>query len=230
MSGENIEFNRTKDEEYWLPCGKCNGKTCHNVVVSVDVSGGDPSGYYDYNETYQVVQCQGCKMHSFRKNEINSEDCVEDEESGETVYLNHEELYPSRVAGRHKLSQAHFLPHAVARIYNETHAALCSKQPILAGIGIRALIETVCKEKSAKGRDLEKKIDDLVSLGVLTNDGAEILHGLRILGNVSAHEVQLQSEDTLGIAMDVVEHLLKGVYILPAVAAKLPKRKVPAQP
>src|SRR6266498_2925810 len=154
MNGENIELNKTKDQEYWLPCGKCSGQTCHKVIVSIDVDGEDPSGTYYYTETYQIVQCQGCRLYSFRKNQTNSEDSIEDEFTSETLYLDHEELFPSRVAGRNKLGQARFLPHKVAQVYNETHAALCSKQPILAGIGIRALIETVCKEKSAKGKGL----------------------------------------------------------------------------
>jgi Domain of unknown function (DUF4145) len=42
--------------------------------------------------------------------------------------------------------------------------ALCSKLPILAGVGIRALIEAVCHDKSAQGSDLRKKIDSLVDL------------------------------------------------------------------
>jgi hypothetical protein len=113
----------------------------------------------------------------------------------------------------------------VARIYNETHSALCNKMPILAGIGIRVLIEAICKEKTASGKNLEEKIDSLVSMEVLTKDGAEILHSLRILGNIAAHEVASQSDDKLAVAMDVVEHLLNGVYILPTIASHLPKRK-----
>jgi hypothetical protein len=138
-----------------------------------------------------------------------------------------EEIYPSRVAGRQMLLSAHILPQNISRIYEETHKAVCGKQPILAGIGIRALLEAVCKEKAAKGKDLEQKIDNLVQNGILTKAGAEILHSLRILGNVSAHEVKPHSENTLGIAMDVIEHLLSDVYILPRRSEKLPKREMP---
>ena len=62
-------------------------------------------------------------------------------------------------------------------------------------------------------------------MGVLTKDGAEILHSLRILGNIAAHEVTPHSDDQLAVAMNVVEHLLNGVYILPKAASHLPKRK-----
>ncbi len=147
-----------------------------------------------------------------------------------TFHLERIEIYPSRIAGRQKLREARFLPHDVSQIYNETHLALCNKQPILAVIGIRALVETVCKEKNEAGKDLEKRIDNLVEIEILTRGNAELLHSLRILGNEAAHEVKIQPEQTLSLAMDVVEQLLNNVYILPAVTAKLPKRVSSSNP
>jgi hypothetical protein len=55
-------------------------------------------------------------------------------------------LYPSRIAGQAPLRDAHLLPHRLYRIYMETHQALSSNMPILAGIGLRAIIETVCED------------------------------------------------------------------------------------
>jgi hypothetical protein len=220
-----IESNKSQNNEYRLACGRCLVETRHKVLQSVDVSGEAMDWDYYYNDLYQIVQCQGCDAISFRKQHSNSEDIDYDEERDETIYSEKVDVYPSRVAGRHKLRQAHFLPFEVSRIYSETHAALCNKQPILAGIGIRALVETVCKEKQAIGGNLEKKIDSLVTIGVLTKTGAETLHSMRILGNVAAHEVKPHSESTLSLAMDVVEHLLNDVYILPATTKNLPKRK-----
>jgi len=86
-------------------------------------------------------------------------------------------------------------------------------------------LSTVCKEKAAIGSTLEQKIDNLVANGILTRAGAETLHSMRILGNEAAHEVKPHSEGTLSLAMDVVEHMLNDVYILPAATSKLPKRQ-----
>ncbi|WP_305800612.1 hypothetical protein, partial [Thiolapillus sp.] len=38
---------------------------------------------------------------------------------------------------------------------------------------------------------------------------------LRTLGNEAAHEVKPHNNATLTLALDVIDHLLKGVYILP---------------
>ncbi len=146
------------------------------------------------------------------------------DELGNPEFYDHEEVYPGRVAGRHKLRGSRYLPSQIISVYNEAHSALCNKLSVLAGVGIRALIEVVCKDKSAIGSNLEKQIDNLVTMGVLTKDGAEILHSLRIMGNQAAHEVKPHSEKDLNTAFDVVEHLLEGVYLLPLKAKKLPKR------
>ena len=148
---------------------------------------------------------------------MNSEDMgyVKGEDGWEPEYLTREELYPNPEETRVSLSDDHLLPENLYRIYSETLGALNSGSPVLTGIGIRAIIETVCKDKKATGRDLYDRINDLVGQGVLTTEGAEILHKLRVLGNAAAHEVKPHSSTQLGLAFDVVEHLLQGVYILP---------------
>jgi hypothetical protein len=201
--------------EHWLICPNCHTETSHAVLASVERSG-TIEDWLNFEEEYQIVQCNGCKELSFRKNERNSEDFSIDEDTGELAWDDHVELYPPRLQGRKRLDGEHFLPPKVMAIYKETFQALCNQQPVLAGVGIRALTEAVCHDKSAKGRNLEKKIDNLVDLGVLTTEGAAILHGLRILGNQAAHQVKPHAPYTLGLAFDVVEYLLNSVYIIPA--------------
>lgn len=224
---KTININKAQGEECRVPCRNCDFETRHKVLQSVDISEEDssPNFYYWCADSHQIIQCQGCDDVSFRKVHTNSEDIDHDPETGEQSLDATIDVYPSRIVGRHKLRQARFLPFGVSQIYDETHAALCNKQPILAGIGIRALVEAVCQEEQAIGKNLEQKIDNLVTLGVLTKSGAEMLHGTRMLGNTAAHEIKPHSEVMLSNAMDVVEHLLTNVYILPLTTAKLPKRQ-----
>jgi hypothetical protein len=149
----------------------------------------------------------------------NSEDYDHDEE-GDLEYRETELLYPSRTEGRDVIDGSELLPHDLQRIYAEVVSALNNRQPVLAGVGIRAIIETVANNKGAVDRQLSGRIDALVTLGVLTKDGAAILHKLRVLGNAAAHEVKAHSATELNLAMDVVEHLLQAVYILPSHAGR----------
>jgi hypothetical protein len=59
-------------------------------------------------------------------------------------------------------------------------------------------------------------------LNLIIQTEAEILHDLRFMGNKAAHEVKAHSTQELNLAFDVVEHLLKTVYILPEQAKRLP--------
>ena len=215
---ETKKINATQGAEMKLPCSKCDGKTYHKVLLSLDQEGEDEheSGYvFSWDVHHQIVQCQGCKTISFRKCSSNSEDTEPDDDGGYECAI-FEDLYPSRVEGRKGLDEdVRHLPSKVQRIYSETLQALNSQSPILAGIGLRALVETVCEEKSAEGSNLMKKIDDLTAKGILTPAGTKILHKIRTLGNAAAHEVKPHSEKQLGIALDVIEHLLIDVYILP---------------
>ena len=178
---------------------------------------GTDDNFYAYTD-YQIVQCQGCETVSFRVFSENSEDIdFSYEEDGNTVGspVQAVTLYPSRNEGRGVIKDDYLLPPKIQRIYKETINAFNNQQPVLGGMGIRALVESICKDKQAKGKDLFHKINDLVVIKVLTSDGATILHQIRTLGNDAAHEVKPHKFEQLSLAMDVCEHLLQGVYILP---------------
>lgn len=217
------QFNQNLKEERRIPCSSCNNVTRHAVVASAE--GATEVQDFTVWDQFEIVQCLGCERLSFRKDYQSTDEMVHDPEDDSDILITHEEVYPPRVVGRPLLNYSHFLPYEVSQIYRETHQALCSGQLVLAGVGIRALIEAVCKEKGVPGKNLEKRIDSLASEGVLTKAGAEILHSLRTMGNTAAHEVKPHGENELNTAFDVVEHLLLGVYILPAKAAILPGKK-----
>jgi hypothetical protein len=99
---------------------------------------------------------------------------------------------------------------------------MSNNQPVLAGIGIRALVEAVCAEEKANGRTLEKRIDDLAAKNVLTVTAAATLHRTRVFGNAAAHEVAPPNDEQLEAAMEVAEQLLMNIYILPAIGERLP--------
>jgi hypothetical protein len=218
--------NRTQGAEPWADCATCDSQTIHKIIASVEIEG-EEALIFDVIENYQIIQCQGCRTISFMRERYSG---LDDYHAGRVVDDLHpriwkREMFPKRLAGRRSLvtDNAKYLPHEVARIYSETLDALLNAQPVLTGIGIRALIETVCKDQGASGKNLSEKIDGLVSLGVLTQANAHFLHGLRIMGNQAAHEVKPHGDETLKIALEVVEHLLKTVYIIPAKAGSLPK-------
>ena len=210
-------------------CYKCLRETAHLVVRSAEYVDDYVDGSFSVTgwNNYQVIQCRGCERVGFRSTHQNTEEYDNDPDTGEAIPDTRIELYPNRLAGRDELGSYWTLPSVLMAIYRETLSAMRASLPVLAGVGIRAIVETVCADRKATGSNLEKRIDALVTQGALTKDGADILHRLRILGNQAAHEVKPHSLETLNTAMDVVDHLLTGVYILPARAKTLPQPKLP---
>jgi len=213
-----------KGQEVWVACGTCGKVTCHQALTVVATSDESPDGDIRVWDDYLTIQCGGCRTVSFCVESRCSEDIDYDPRTGQEYQSVSHRVYPNRIAGRSELEHSHLLPHVTYRIYEETRAAISNDQPVLAGIGIRAIVETICKARSATGGNLKAQIDDLAAMGVITKDGATILHSLRFMGNSAAHEVKAHSRDELIIALDVAEYSLKGVYILPKLAEKLPKQ------
>ena len=204
------------DEVPKVSCAQCNNETKHNILASVELAGSHPA--IDWKDNYQIIQCRGCETISFRKVHTNSEDWdgyYLPDGSTEYEYVEHIELFPSREQHRQAINDADQLPTKIRLIYLETIESISAGQPVLAGVGIRAIVETICKDANANGKDLKNKIDNLVTIGKLTPGGAETLHKLRVLGNAAAHDVVPHSAEQLGLGMDVLEHLLADLYILP---------------
>ena len=219
-----VSVRPPKGQEVWVACGTCGKVTCHITLTLVATSDESPDGGIRVWDDYLTIQCGGCHTVSFCVQSRFSEDVEYNPRTEQEELSVTHRVYPNRIAGRSELDGSQLLPHATYRVYEETLAAISNHQPVLAGIGIRAIVETICKERSANGKDLKEKIDDLASTGVITNDGAKILHSLRFMGNSAAHEVKAHSNDELITALDVAEYLLKGVYILPKLAEKLPQK------
>jgi hypothetical protein len=211
-----FQVNKSSALRCAILCEKC--KTNHEVLVSTDLVGEDcfSDFTYYYDESHQIIRCLGCDTISFRKISSNSEDTDYDETTNQTISLVTELLFPHRGNDTHFLiKDTQILPFNIKRIYEETIKAINSNQPILTGMGIRSLLEAICKDKQAKGNSLFEKINDLVKMGILAAEGESTLHTLRNLGNDAVHEVKPHTPKQLSLAIDVCEHLLQGVYLLP---------------
>lgn len=206
-----------------IPCQVCNRETRHKVLSETSLDWSFADGLVDVWTTHEILQCQGCLNISYAETSACSED-IDYSEDGEPYLPKKKKYFPNRIVGRAKLESLYALPYGVAKIYEEAHDALCSDLPILSGFGLRAIVEAVCNDKQVSGGNLKEKINGLHSMGLITNDGATILHSLRFMGNDAAHKMKVHTAPQMSAAFDVVEYLLMGVYILPEKAEILPKK------
>jgi len=205
----------TNKHKYKFSCvGECKATTNHEVITSVQQFGEVEETDIQWYIDYQIVKCLGCDTVSFRK-EIYDTDNMDPYTS---KFMKASELFPRRRVGRTELALSTKsmlnIPSNLLNIYNETNSALDNQLLVLAGIGMRAILESVCKDQNAEGGNLLKKIDGLVSAEILTKEGAEILHKVRSLGNESVHEVAPQPQDQLDLAWKVVINLLNNARFI----------------
>ena len=218
---KEFSLEKVSTKTYKFICKECSKETSHIIASAFTERGSEDCGSghsVDWNSTSQIIQCQGCESVSFRIVSTNSED-YEYYDNETTYYNEYITYYPARSEGL-KAINSYLLPSNVNAIYKETILAIENDQKVLAGIGIRALIETICKDLSAEGKDLYNKINDLHSKSIVTKEGMDALHKLRVLGNSSAHEVKAHNKKQLLLAIQIIEHMLDGTYIIPQKVSK----------
>jgi Domain of unknown function (DUF4145) len=110
---------------------------------------------------------------------------------------------------------------------------------ILCAGGLRALVEGICAGQNIadgprrnhttgeydrnrdtgeirRGTTLDCKIEALAERNILTVRQAQSLHEHRYLGNMALHELEIPTEAALESAVAIVEHILEGLYSIPA--------------
>ena len=227
-SVSTIEDSKTLGTTVSIECPQCKVNTKHTVERALGWSK-VLSASMDVQAwaTYQIVRCNGCDTLSFRSTHRMSEDWDCDEQ-GNPVLNETEKLYPERpnrslTDELYLHDEVYQVPKIIRSIYRETLSAVQHDLLTLAGIGIRSVIEATCVHLKAKSRNLEDKIDELVTMSLLTPDGANILHGIRLLGNAAAHKIEAPTTRQISAALKVIDHLLLGAFVIPEEASILPK-------
>lgn len=207
-----------------VACVDCGGGSRKHKVLreftthwcAEDVGGG---------ATHQIIRCQECDSIKFRS-EAWSSDYL-DPESGElekTV-----RIYPEQLANARQPMSVRgslLLPPEIDRIHRETITALNAGALILAGAGLRAIVEAICINAQAPGGNLQQKIDGLVKLNLLAQPQAELLHEGRYLGNAAVHEVETPARRHIADGLVIVEALMDTMYVAPVSAERLRQHRM----
>ena len=204
-----------------IKCRLCKHKTNHTVLASEHVSYDEYIKKIDYHidhlHEYQITKCDGCETVSFRIVYTCSDE--RDMDTGE--YLETEWLYPEIDEIKEPIEGYDKFPYKTKEIYKETLKAINNNSKILAAIGLRALIESICIERNTTSRILKDKIEELYTQDLLSKSQCQFLHKLRFLGNEAAHEILPPNESVLSSSLEIAETLLKTIYILPEIANKI---------
>lgn len=223
----------SKGKTIQADCEECSGEKEHFIVASYTDKGqqmlmDEGYGVWWENE-YQIIQCRGCKSISFRTRTYFSEDDF-DETDPHRIYL-----YPERKWSDKQTIETIFVPRPVSFIYKEVIKTYNNNCLVLCAIGLRALVEAICNVLKIEGAyvtnkkgekilktDLEGKINGLIEKQYLTPHAGVILHTHRFMGNGAAHEIKNFEKKDLLTAIEIIEHCMQHIFILPHKGRSLP--------
>lgn len=206
-------------------CNQCDGDTNQTIlynkkVTSVFESDDDRQPSTKEHKAYMVIQCQGCNCISFLLRQ--SGDLYESDDNAQG-YIDYN--YPEdEIYGDIKLlsyEDQESLPPKLADLYQEVASAFQSNSNKLAGVGLRMLVEAICIEQNITGQNLKIKIEGLQAKGLVSKNETPILDKLREVGNASAHGIKQFPLNKLQYALEILNHVLKSIYILPKINKKL---------
>lgn len=218
-------------------CQACKRETNHGIIQSFEQNGSDVGG--GWYEKYHIAQCLGCDRIAFVNESWDTNMHYYDHEIGEFVEFSVFKVYPEKPDEpeglRNKITVREFMkvPEFLSELYTHVVGARNIRSLILAGAGLRMIVEGICKdqgiadgpvydeagEKQLQGDGSEKrvknligKINGLVEKGFVTFRQSKILHQIRELGNYTVHEVQTPKLATITTGIEVIEHIFHTIY------------------
>ncbi|KAB0671066.1 DUF4145 domain-containing protein [Oryzomonas sagensis] len=239
---ENMVENKTKGRELQAYCPDCRRDREHVVVVSVDTYFSEDFNEYSgisAEDNYQVIKCR-CGCLSFRHLNWFSE-FQDQEASGYT-----EILYPPRKPDSLPVKKFQNVPTLISKIYEETIKTFNDGSYTLCAAGLRVIVEGICEvngvkdgpvtrqqkdgsDKDCRSNRLEGKIYGLCEKDILTKKSADMLHEHRFLGNGAVHDLAEPGERELRIAIELIEHILEDIFVMPQKAETLKKIRLRAK-
>jgi len=195
-----------------MKCGHCSnyapmkkGATYSTVQVHYDEGA---SLRYDEGNIYEILECPSCEKINLTFVYYNQ--MIEWDESYPPSEP--ELLYPVD----YKLPTG--LPGPIKKAYDAA-SKVRSIDANAYGVLIGRVLEMVCEDRKAKGKDLNAKIADLATKGEIPSNLVGVASGLRNLRNVGAHAVlgELTAQE-IPILSSLVRAILEYVYSAPHLA------------
>ncbi|MCR8659321.1 DUF4145 domain-containing protein [Paenibacillus endoradicis] len=231
-------------------CSSCKQKTNHETVVEPFEQKSSIDDDIQWSQKYYIVKCKGCNTVAFLE-QYGDEEMWEASPwaEGEREYTYTYTTYPAEPLNKDEFYLAkefYKVPKFIKELYSEVVDSYNNKSLILCSVGLRMIIEGICKEKGIDrevltNRDgtpktdnitgeekfrflgLEEKLNLMLERDLITPIQSRTLHQIREMGNETAHEITKHDVIIILGALQVLENLLYNIYDLASI--ELFKRK-----
>ncbi len=225
-------------------CNRCGPARHHEVVHAVteldERRRGKSKKIVKYAKLAEMLKCRGCGTVSLRlRFGILRED--------EFVDLIPQEIFP-RPLIRHmppwigpsldEIFRPGSVPEIICDLMRQIYAALQNNARVLAVMGIRTVIERIMIDKVGDAGTFITKLDEFCRAGYLSERQRGVLDGIVDAGHAATHRAWNPSFDDIQDLLDVVEFVVKDVYLHEPrikqlekkVPRRLPRRQKPQDP
>jgi len=209
-------------------CNQCGRNTEHRVLheedcsVTEDVDSHNSVTAYEFN---RLLMCAGCKAVSLERITGHSEDW--DPETGTNYF--HEYFPPRTYRPRPRWLDEVTIPDYVRSSLAEIYIAVQNDARSLAGMGIRALLESLMIKKVGDKGTFAANLDAFVGAGHVSRGQKEMFETTLELGHAAMHRGFIPNAEALVACLDATEHVVQSLFVFPSQSAALrkaiPKRK-----
>jgi Domain of unknown function (DUF4145) len=179
-----------------------------NIEYAVEYNPDDYDDAPNAGCDYSLLLCLACKEVTLRKS------CQHDFMDLETIEMGIETLYPPQGL------ELSYLPSAIQKAYKAALKARSINVDAYA-ILLGSTLDMVCEERKAEGKNIYEKLKFLAENGEIPNNLVEVVHKIRQLRNVGAHEPfkGLTSKE-IPVLDDLIRAILEYLYVAPNLARK----------
>lgn len=196
------------EEKYVRLCMHCGNETLMNKIVSKRQNWDEGYGYYGFDDTI-LLQCPVCeKMTLIQECYDSSFGCYIDEYGNEKDYIEEIQLYPEKNISFNNV------PKEIKNTY-ESALKIKNVTPDISLIALRKTLELICNHQDATGNNLENKINDLCTKGILSTKLKDVSKITKKFGNIGAHQVINIKKKELDYLFDFVKYILEYLYEIP---------------
>jgi Domain of unknown function (DUF4145) len=210
----------------------------------------EPSGIWGKVD-YRILQCRGCELAYFQRDEIFSEDGEADPDTGE-YYIPHRITHwpappappapskrkqPDWASPRFDLDSEQFgvdselyaIDSDLASLFDDIYVALNNDLRVLSAIGIRMAFDRASELLGVDpAKSFAEKLVELAKLGRIGVSEKDTLDILTDAGSAAVHRGWKPKPEELDTMMNIIETFLYRTFILDAAAKRL-KQNVPAR-
>jgi len=199
-------------------CNECSGNREHEVLYTTKTqwrNKGTEGERVDGVINFEMLRCSGCQEIKMRRTEINSDD----RRYSEKVEP-HVTYYPPAVFRREPpWMLTYFAETALGDdevgylLLQEIYVALHNDCRTLAAMGVRALIEFLMVRQTGDHGSFGKNLSAFAANGWISDVEKRHIDAALDVGHAAMHRMHVPSLENLATVIDIVEGIVKRIYI-----------------